>query len=234
MNTCETCGIELPEQTGRGRPRRYCSDACRKQANRKNLTPPARMAMTDRWGRWRKVVRCDGTTKLPLTIDGAAADSTDPDTWSTFEAAEESGVGDGLGFALGGGSACIDLDHCYDSRGYLADWAKCLIAPVEGKTWIEISPGGDGLHIWGLMPERAGIKVRGIMNAEAYSQGRYITGTVRLFRGWPPGMADRSFVFALRGILAGPYKRRKHDQRRILPPEADRTDQERRRRTAVV
>ena len=102
VNTCETCGIELPEQTGRGRRRRYCSDACRKQANRSKLTPPARMAMADRWVRWRKVVRGDGTTKIPLTIDGTTASSTDPGTWSTFGAAEASTVGDGLGFALGG------------------------------------------------------------------------------------------------------------------------------------
>ena len=197
VNTCETCGIELPEQTGRGRRRRYCSDACRKQANRSKLTPPARMAMADRWVRWRKVVRGDGTTKIPLTIDGTTASSTDPGTWSTFGAAEASTVGDGLGFARGGGIACIDLDHCYDSRGYLADWAKCLIAPVEGKTWIEISPSGDGLHIWGLMPERTGIKVRGIMNAEAYSQGRYITVTGRTFRDSPARLADLTFPFDL-------------------------------------
>ena len=70
-------------------------------------------------------------------------------------------------------------------------------APVEGKTWIEISPGGDGLHIWGLMPERAGIRVRGIMNAEAYSQGRYITVTGRTFRDSPARLADLTFLFSL-------------------------------------
>ena len=194
---CEACGKPLPDHTGRGRKRRYCDDACRQRAKRARLMPPPQMAMADRWVRWRKVVRGDGASKMPLTVDGTPASSTDPETWAPLEQAEQSGVGDGLGFALGSGFACIDLDHCYDTRGYLADWAKCLIAPVMGRTWIEISPSGDGLHIWGLMPERPGIKVRGIMDAEAYSRGRYITVTGHTFRDSPAKLADLTFLFSL-------------------------------------
>lgn len=194
---CETCGKELPEQTGRGRRRRYCGAACRQRAARDRLVVPPRMALEDRWCRWRRIVRGDGATKMPIMPDGTPASSADPSTWSSFEAADASVTGDGLGYVLGDGVACIDLDHCYDPRGYLAPWAKCLIAPVEGKTWIEISPSGDGLHIWGLMEERPGIKVRGIMNAEAYSRGRYITVTGRIWRDSPARLADLSFLFEL-------------------------------------
>lgn len=165
---------------------------------------PVEMALADRWVRWQRVTRGDGTTKRPVTVDGVPASSADPATWSPLVVAEASNVGDGLGFALGSGFACIDLDHCYDSRGYLADWAKMIIAPVEGRKYIEVSPGGDGLHIWGLAGERTGIKVRNDlgMNIEAYSQGRYMTYTGRAFRGSPLKLADLSFLFAIMLRLA--------------------------------
>lgn len=159
------------------------------------LQVPEAMAMATRWMRWRRVVRGDGATKMPVCCDGSPASSVDPDTWTTLTLAEESTVGDGLGFALGGGFACIDLDHCYDSRGYLVDWAKMVVAPVEGRTYIEMSPSGDGLHVWGTCAERKGVRVRGLMNAEAYSRGRYMTYTGRRWRGAPSRLADLTFLF---------------------------------------
>lgn len=163
---------------------------------------PSAMAMADRWVRWQRVVRGDGAAKLPKSLDGRPASSTDPSTWTSLVEAEASEVGDGMGFVLGGGFACIDLDHCYDARNHLADWAKMILAPVEGKTYIEISPGGDGLHIWGTAPERTGVRVRGIMNAEAYSQSRYITYTGRNWRKSPERLADLTFLFDILQRLA--------------------------------
>ena len=156
---------------------------------------PPDMAMADRWLRWRLARRGDGTGKRPLRFDGAPASSTDPSTWTSLPTAEQSKAGDGLGFALGGGFACIDLDHCYDSRGHLADWAKMLLAPVAGRTWIEISPSGHGLHIWGRCAEHKGVKVRGLMDAEAYSQGRYMTYTGHAWRDSPARLADITLLF---------------------------------------
>lgn len=163
---------------------------------------PAEMALSDRWMRWKRVAHGDGATKMPLCLDGTPASSTNPATWSTLVAAEASTLGDGLGFALGDGFACIDLDHCYDARGHLADWAKMIIAPVEGKTYIEISPSGDGLHIWGHATPCTGIRTRRLMNAEAYSQGRYMTYTGRMFRNSPTTLADLSFLFEVIASLA--------------------------------
>nr|WP_240544343.1 bifunctional DNA primase/polymerase [Bifidobacterium sp. SO4] len=153
------------------------------------------MVAANRWVRWQRIVRGDGTTKNPRTIDGRQASSTDPTTWSPFADARISTIGDGMGFVLGDGFACIDLDHCYDARNHLTDWAKMLIAPVQGKTYIETSPSGDGLHIWGRAPERTGLKVRGIMNAEAYSRARYITYTGRAWHKSPAILADLTFLF---------------------------------------
>lgn len=156
---------------------------------------PAQMAMAERWMRWKLVRRGDGATKRPLTWDGRCASSTDRTTWTALPTAEESRVGDGLGFALGDGFACLDLDHCYDSRGYLADWAKMIVAPYVGRTWIEISPSHDGLHVWGLCGERRGVKVRGLMDVEAYSRGRYMTYTGHCWRDSPARLADLTLAF---------------------------------------
>lgn len=34
MRVCETCGVELPEQAGPGRPRTFCSSECKQLAGR--------------------------------------------------------------------------------------------------------------------------------------------------------------------------------------------------------
>lgn len=86
-----------------------------------------------------------------------------------------------MGFMLGDGVACIDLDHCYDRRNRLEWWAKMLIAPVAGRAYIEISPSGDGLHVWGLLEPRPGMRIRNDMgmNIEFYSRDRFMTVTGR-------------------------------------------------------
>ncbi|MCT6900141.1 MAG: hypothetical protein M3Z40_03730 [Bifidobacterium sp.] len=204
MTRCEFCGKPLPEHAGRGRRRRFCSDACRQRAHRadRRMPVPPDMAMADRWLRWRLAHRGDGTSKRPIRFDGAPASSTDPATWTSLPTAEQSKEGDGLGFALGGGFACVDLDRCYDSRGHLAGWAKMLLAPVAGRTWVEISPSGRGLHIWGRCAERKGVKVRGLMDAEAYSQGRYMTYTGHAWRDSPARLTDLTYLFDIIGKLA--------------------------------
>lgn len=93
------------DAAGRGRPRRYCSDRCRTAAMRERRAGrnaiPYEMTHADRWLRWKRVTRGDGTTKRPITIAGRPASSTDPATWCAWWDALGSTAGDGLGFALG-------------------------------------------------------------------------------------------------------------------------------------
>lgn len=96
-------------------------------------------------------------------------------------------VGDGLGFALGDGIGCIDLDHCVDD-GVLADWAAAILDRLPA-TYTEVSPSGHGLHIWGRIPERPG---RRVGNVEVYSAGRYITVTGNRWGDCPSTLADLS------------------------------------------
>lgn len=120
-------------------------------------------------------MRRDG--KRPITAAGRPASSTDAATWSTYAAARRSTAGDGLGFVLGDGIACLDLDHCL-ADGTLAPWAVEVLERVPG-AHVEVSPSGDGLHVWGRAPEQPGHRGTGI---EAYSVGRYITVTGNVYQ----------------------------------------------------
>ena len=130
-----------------------------------------------------------------ITIAGRPASSTDPATWCAWWDALGSTAGDGLGFALGGGFACIDLDHCYDRRNHLTDWAKMLLAPVEGRTYIETSPSGRRAAHLGTLRAPRRRRARGLVTAEAYSRDRYMTVTGRPWHHAPATLADLTFLF---------------------------------------
>ncbi|KAB7790554.1 hypothetical protein F7D09_0923 [Bifidobacterium leontopitheci] len=164
---------------------------------RKAVDYPLEMRLTVRWCRWAKTMRGGSATKRPIMANGSPASTSDPTTWDCLGSVEASRAGDGTGFMLGDGFACIDLDHCYDNRHHLTPWAKMLIAPVAGTAYIEISPSGDGLHIWGRMDERPGLKIRNElgMNIEAYSVGRYMTVTGRRHPSSGRQLPDLAFLW---------------------------------------
>lgn len=144
---------------------------------------PAALRERDRWVRHRD--------KRPLTVSGSIATSTDPSTWTTWDAARTSRIGDGAGFVLNGdGVVCIDLDDCLDG-GRPKPWAEQLLAQMP-KTYTEVSPSGSGLHVWGTGNVVKGriVKVGGSGRLELYGRGRYMTVTGRRFRKSPARLAD--------------------------------------------
>ncbi|MGW1998139.1 hypothetical protein [Embleya sp. NPDC001921] len=150
---------------------------------------PRELAEAPRW------VRYSGT-KVPLRSDRrGVASSTNPRTWSTYEQARASTEGIGAGFVLNGdGIVCIDLDHCW-SGGVLAPWAQRIVDRA-GSTWMEVSPSGDGLHIWGRASMTSGrvVNTPGGGKAEVYPSGRYITVTHRRFGDTPAVLGDLAEV----------------------------------------
>jgi primase-polymerase (primpol)-like protein len=185
MRTCAECGAELAT-TARSHAV-TCSPACRKRRSRRGI--PADLISRPRW------VRHD-RDKRPLTPTGRAASSTDPATWSSHAAAARSRAGTGVGFVLNGdGVACIDLDHCL-MGGTVAPWAREILDRCP-TTYVEVSPSGDGLHIWGLadVPHGRRIRVGGGV-AEIYGTGRYLTVTGRRHGNAPSTLADLSDVIA--------------------------------------
>jgi len=176
MRTCEWCGKSIVSRNAQAR---FCSGRCRVSAHRAAKTAPAfphELTSRDRWMRWDKKLRKGKVQKVPIQLDGTNAKSTDPRTWANYTQAARSTIGEGLGFALGDGIGCIDLDHCLIG-GKLTPAATAYLRDYP-EHFIEISPSGDGLHIWGSMLEQPGRKqtINGL-SIETYSTGRYITIT---------------------------------------------------------
>ena len=84
---------------------------------------------------------------------GEYAESDNPETWTTFDNAlkylKEKG-GTTIAYALDGKDnvSCIDLDRCYDENGQPSALAKEVLSKC-GKTYVEKSVSGNGLHIFG-------------------------------------------------------------------------------------
>ncbi len=112
----------------------------------------------------RKIPQTPGTKRC--------ADSTDSETWRSFEEAIEDGRGLGFVFTSGDPFTGIDLDKCRDPEtGVVEEWARRIVEDLDG--YVEVSPSGTGLHIIvrGKLP--AGHNRRG--HVEAYSAERYFT-----------------------------------------------------------
>ena len=120
---------------------------------------PAELKALPNWVAWKLVERDGSLTKPPFIVGtNRHASSTDPSTWTTYEAAIASvaatGIGkeNGLGFAIGGAALdlnliAIDIDGCRDTDGTIAPWADELLTAAGGYT--EITPSETGLRIIG-------------------------------------------------------------------------------------
>jgi len=128
-------------------------------------------------------------TKLPLNpITGTGAKQNDPATWGTFS----SSCGHvwnnpdlGLGFEIGSKAAgrssglfCVDLDHVLENGKIEDAAAREIFETLDSYT--EISPGGDGLHIW-IKADVTEERRKRVGPIEMYGDGRYITVTGNLY-----------------------------------------------------
>ena len=135
------------------------------------------MTSRARWVRWRLVTRNGRQTKVPMQLNGRNASSTDLASWTTYEQAVKSKIGDGAGFVLGDGVGCWDFDHCIVD-GRIAGWAREAIEAIPDPLFVEVSQSGEGVHVFINAPEGPGRKIRdGERCIEFYSTGRYIAVT---------------------------------------------------------
>ncbi|MFF1498695.1 DNA primase [Streptomyces sp. NPDC058316] len=179
---CEHCEEPMPI-TAR-RHARYCAPRCRAAAARRRQTIPTELTSRPRWIRHT-------ARKVPLTIGGSVASSTDPSTWSRYRDAATSSAGAGLGFVLNGdGLVCLDLDHCLDQDGAPLPWAQTIL-DAAGDTWVEVSRSGEGLHVWGRGALEHGRRITFHGGSvELYATGRYIAVTGRTFGDKPQRLGD--------------------------------------------
>jgi len=153
---------------------------------------PEQLRHHAQWVNWKAIFRDGKEVKLPIKPDRTPASSTDPSTWSRFDALATSGVsGIGFVFSLDDPYIGIDLDGCRDPfTGKIEPWAVEAIERLG--TYAEISPSKTGVKLIGTTDESwthqnkvavdapsHGGKMAGV---EVYDRGRYfaITGNVLL------------------------------------------------------
>lgn len=173
---CERCRGELPVRARKGT--RFCSTRCRVAAHRSGV--PTELRELDRWVTY-------SPAKVPLTPRGRPASVTNPKTWSPHAAVAPL---DRHGFVLNGdGIVCLDLDHCLID-GALTERARAILDRCP-RTYVEVSPSGMGLHVWGRGQIERGRK---LADVEVYGDGRYITITGRRYEGSGSTLGDLADV----------------------------------------
>ena len=126
-----------------------------------------------------------GDSKIPMkAYENEAASSTNPQTWATFDVADESvskGFYDYLGFVFAdNGYVGIDIDDAYDEDGLISPLAAEIIGKC--KSYTEKSKSGTGFHILlkGTLPFKGKNNLAGV---EIYKSARYfiMTGDTLLY-----------------------------------------------------
>ena len=149
---------------------------------------PESLRAIPRWVLWRNVQRSKPNrqkvwAKLPMTVDGSAASSTDPSTWTDFDTACDAfimGDYDGLGLVLGADVHGIDLDDCRAADGSLTDLAEEVLDHVQG--YAEVSPSGTGIKVFALTNLDSS-RTKKEVGVELYRDGRYFTVTGHGIKG---------------------------------------------------
>ena len=158
------------------------------------------------WVLWRSEQRDGKPTKIPYTVRGVRASSTDPGTWATYEDAQRTLASgganyEGAGFALSHGYVLIDLDDCRNPEtGEITDKARAIVERVDSYT--EISPSAAGLHIYVHDPNARTVakKEDGI---EIYAGRRYSCVTQLHLHGTPTKVRNADLSDLIRDVEAG-------------------------------
>lgn len=163
------------------------------------ITVPGVMQSLPQWVCWRhEVIGIGKPTKVPYRSDGRGkASSTDPSTWSTFEAALEAvrrdDTLDGVGLVMTAedGLCCVDLDDAIDD-GTMSEPAQAIVDGLA--SWTEVSPSGRGVHVWCFAGKPGGAPASAMLDGqriEVYDQGRYICVTGHHLAGTPTTLERR-------------------------------------------
>ena len=157
---------------------------------------PDDLAECDRWILWRRETSNGREAKVPYSVQGHRASSTNPPDWTQFQNALLSWRRNpqryaGLGFVLCADDPFvgIDLDDCLEQDGTLSAWANGVVERFSD-TYTEISPSSRGLKIWtnGTLPANVPGVRTGHGQIEMYDHARYFTVTGQAFRGAPLGI----------------------------------------------
>ena len=154
---------------------------------------PEELKKYKQWVVWKAVKNDKGKiTKPPYSVkSGQRASIQNPAHWVDFETAVKAmPYYDGIGFVLTENDpfCCIDFDN-HDGKCVLE---KHELGAKHFKSFCEVSPSGNGLHVWlkGSVP--SGREIPGI--GGVYSKDRYITITGNTFIDAPIQTANGSLT----------------------------------------
>ena len=158
---------------------------------------PPELKALQQWVCWAVEVQGGKPTKVPKDPkNGGNAMVNAAATWGTYDQAAKywqahqgNGIaGIGFMFAADDPYTGIDLDKCRDPEtGEIEARARGIIARL--KSYTEISPSGQGVHILVKANLPPGGKRKG--RVEMYCQGRYFTMTGLHLEGTPASIEDR-------------------------------------------
>lgn len=156
---------------------------------------PGELRARPQWVCWYWDQREGKPTKVPMiAASGTNASSTDPATWTSFDAALASPYGDGIGFVVTASDPyCgVDIDHCV-AEGVVAPLALSIIRRLDSYTEITVS--GEGVRVWvkAKWPAPTGKKKKLTppIEIEFYDQARFFTVTGDLVPGTQAEIHDR-------------------------------------------
>jgi putative DNA primase/helicase len=154
---------------------------------------PGELRTADQFVCWREEIRDGEPTKVPYSVAGGKASTTNPKTWAPLNAAlshaaEHGMSGVGFVFTEDDPFAGIDIDKCRNAEtGEIEPWARKIVAALDSYT--EVSPSGTGLHIFVKATLPGPNNRKGPV--EMYESGRYFTLTGEHLGGTPTEIHER-------------------------------------------
>jgi hypothetical protein len=137
-----------------------------------------------RWVNYKIVDREGKKTKVPLNPStGNNASSTDEKDWSTYDVALSVSKKVGIVFTPDKTLLGIDIDHCLKDGEILHEQGGVIEKLIEeADSYTEISPSGDGLHIFLALTGPLELMANRKSPFECYTAGRYFTVTNSPFK----------------------------------------------------
>lgn len=152
-----------------------------------------RFGKEKRWVLYRKEERKGKTTKIPYSVAGKMASSTDEKTWATYDEAKtalskslrpgNAMAMDGIGivFTPDQNLLGIDIDHILEGGKVMKEFLHIKKFLDMADTYTEVSPSGSGLHLFFDLSAPLALLANKKAPFEAYTSGRYFTTTEKAF-----------------------------------------------------
>lgn len=157
---------------------------------------PAELTKLNQWVLYKlaPVKGKETFTKIPYQSNGQKASSTDPQTWTSYEAAlKHSSKFNGIGFVLTESDpyTVLDLDDCIVD-GVMSSEAKDLVSKLDSYT--EYSQSGNGLHIFIKGTKSGSRSKKTDKGIEIYDKERFIVMTGDHLQGTPVEIHERQMI----------------------------------------